>query len=70
MEELVGRFEARGFAFWGLEFAQAALFHLQIQLDVMVGGGGRLVTQQQGDDHDIDIGLEQTQGGGVTEGVR
>jgi hypothetical protein len=30
LEQGVGGFEAGGFVFWGLEFAQATLFHLQI----------------------------------------
>jgi hypothetical protein len=55
---------------WGLEFAQATLFHLQVQLDIMMGRGGGFVSQQQSDDHDIDICLEQAHGRGVPEGVR
>jgi hypothetical protein len=38
-------FEACGSGFRRLEFAQAAFLHLQVQFDVVVGGGGRSVTQ-------------------------
>ena len=36
----------------------------------MVGGGGRLVSQDQRNDHDVHVGLQQTHGGGVAEGMR
>jgi hypothetical protein len=70
LQQAIPGFEARNSAFGGLEFAQATLFHLQVQLDVMMCRGGGFVSQQQSDDHDIDIRLEQAQGRGVPEGVR
>ena len=46
-QEAVRRFEAFGLVFRRLEFAQATLFHLHVQFDVVVRGGWRFMSQQQ-----------------------
>ena len=70
VQESVGGFEAIGSYAGRLELTQAALFHLEVQLDVVMRGRWRFMAQQQGNDHDIDVGLEQAQGRGMAEGVR
>ena len=49
------------------EFLQRLLFHLQIQLDVLVSGRRRRMAQQERNDGDIHFGLEQVHRSGVAQ---
>jgi hypothetical protein len=48
-----------------MELAQGLLLHRQVGLNVLVCSCGARVTKPQGDDGDIDTGLQQMQRSGV-----
>ena len=48
---------------------QSAFFELEVGVDVNLGGGNTLVAESEGDDGDVDVGVQKSHGGGVPQRV-
>jgi hypothetical protein len=51
------------------QFSECLLFHLEISLNVTIGGFQALVAKPKSDDSYADTGLEEVHGRGVSQGI-